>query len=274
MFYSLKNDDTILFTNNNKTVMISNTTTINALDDIMSLNIQQKFISYSTLIFCYYLPIFISSFVFGRNKTTKTYWDLFTRGVSTCNAINCVWLVSIWVFPNYNKYFCLNYQGDVLFTNGMFLFSSYLFVDGVFYLPQFLFNPSVQMLTTILHHFVGGLGIYVIASLNRGLGLAAYFAWTEVSTPLLHMSWLLYSNNIKNMYSKMVFGCFYITFFLVRIVSIPTLLKYLYVNYQQINQDPLFHRIMVYGGSGTLICLNVIWFTILTLKLKKLFCSN
>ena len=214
-----------------------------------------------------YLPVYFVLRIFTKQKYL---WELFTRGISICNSVNCIWLVYNYAIPNYKLFYDLNYGETPHFINGLYLFSAYLLIDGLFYLPEFIYTPSIQMLTTILHHFVGGIGIYVIAYQNRGIGLAAYFALTEISTPLLHVSWVLYTKKINNKFSKTIFALFYLVFGLARICTIPVLIHYLYINSDLISNESSFHYWMVYIGSGTLICLNLLWYTLLTSKVSKM----
>ncbi len=237
------------------------------LSNLTDLTIPSFLINSIWLLMLIYVPVYFVLVVIYNEKYS---WELFTRGISIHNSINCIWLIYHYIIPNYKSYYDLNYIGDPDLINGLYMFTAYLLVDGLFYLPQFMYNPSVQILTTILHHFVGGIGMYLIANQGRGLGLASYFALTEISTPLLHISWVLYTNKITNIFTKTIFGLFYLVFGLVRICTIPILLHYIYTNKVLIASETLINYCMVYGGSGTLICLNLWWYKQLTLKLSKL----
>ena len=200
----------------------------------------------------------------------KYVWDVFTRVISTINSIQCLFIVlsTLWDYDNYYNH--LNYVGSPYLTNGLYWFSTYLFVDVAFMLPQSIQNFTVSEFTSVAHHLVGGLGIYLIASQSIALGLGMYFALTEISTPLLNLSWFLYVNKIKNEMSKWVFVGFYVMFGVARIVTIPLLLGYIRYHKDAINQMNLLNYCMIYGGSWTLMGLNCIWFAMLTIKLKSL----
>ncbi len=219
------------------------------------------------------LSIYIPTYMFLMVITKRKYWwDIFTRMVSMVNAAQCIYIVFRYVLPTYDDYYQLLDLGDDEYMRGLYRFTAYLLVDGIFYIPQFVQSPTVQMFTTISHHFVGGAGIFFIASERKGLGLAAYFAWTEISTPLLHLSWVLYINRIQNTFSTLMFSLFYIVFTVARICTIPLLLMYIQHNGALINALEPFQSWMVYLGSCTLMGLNLIWFIMLTRKVSKIIC--
>jgi len=204
-------------------------------------------------------------------------WSIFVKSVSTANAVSCILHTLKYVYPNYVRYYDLFEHGDDAFVRDLYRFAGYLFVDGIF-LIIITKKYNTTIITSLLHHFVGGLGIYLIASQRQGLGLGAYFAWTELSTPLLNLSWILYTSadrgNNNDIFDRTVFIVFYIIFFLCRIATIPLLLDYIDHNIKHINGLPLFHYLMVYGGSYTLIALNVVWFIMLSIKLFHLIRSD
>lgn len=195
-------------------------------------------------------------YLFGSNR--RYMWDVFTRIMSTLNAINCI---SFIIGVN-GDYYDLNYIGSNTIVDGLYNFCTYLFVDFVFIILTNTYDTI-----SILHHVVGGLGIYFIASQRQGLGLGIYFAWTEISTPLLNLSWLYHSKKIK---AVKTFIAFYIAFFVSRILTIPSILNYINYNSKLINKLPIFYYMMVYGGSWCLIIINVIWLVLLTSKIKSI----
>ena len=201
-------------------------------------------------------------------------WEIFTRSVSLINALQCIGFVFSYVMPNWNNYLHLNEVGHPDVIRGLYWFAAYLIVDGLFYLPRFITTPTIPEFTTVVHHFVGGFGIYLIAEQRRSLWLGSYFAWTEISTPLLHLSWVFYTNKIVNRWSKVVFGSFYLAFGFARIATIPILIYYINSNSILISKEPLLQWFMVYAGSGTLILLNSIWFIMLSFKAIKIFSSK
>jgi hypothetical protein len=167
------------------------------------------------------------------------------------------------------------YNGEVGFVNGLLRFSAYLFVDGIFFIPEIIKNPNTDTITSILHHCVGGLGIFIIATQRQGLGMGAYFATTEISTIVLHISWILYVNKIKGIFTTIIFSLFYMIFTLSRILTIPILIYYLWINANITATLPIFHWFMVYIGCYSLMILNVIWFIMLTRKVvPMLYCND
>ncbi len=197
-------------------------------------------------------------FYYLFNKQNRYIWDSFTRVISTLNSIQCVYMVYCETFYSksigmYNIY----YIADESSLRTLFWFSSYLFIDGIFQLPD---KMSFSLILSILHHFVGSIGIYIIANTKMGFFLGYYFAMTEISTIFLNLSWVL-----RN---KIIFYIFYIFFVLSRIITIPFLLDFINYNSSEILKLIPFYYNMVYYGSYTLLTLNFIWFIFLT---KKLF---
>ena len=236
---------------------------------VPSVAVDETLINAFTILMILYVPVYV---ILRRILKNKYSWETFTRMVSLCNASQCIYIVFRYVLPNYTNYFDLNELGTPDLIRGLYWFAAYLLVDGIFYLPDFLTRPTVQMFTTVAHHFVGGFGMYLIAEARMGLGLGSYFAWTEISTPLLHMSWILYTNQIVNKWATSVFITFYLVFGLSRIATIPVLLSYINMNKDLIAQETTIHRWMAYLGSWTLIGLNSVWFIMLTIKAAKMLC--
>lgn len=218
--------------------------------------IDSKFLEYFISILLLYIPIRINF----ESYKERYLWDCFTRICSSINAIFCItFVLSNLNYDFYDFYYVRNYD----LISSLYMFSAYLFVDG---LLQFPIKTNVHEITSVLHHFVGGIGIYMMAERQIGLGLGLYFGATELSTPLMNISWLLYTNGIK---SKFIFGSMYITFFVSRILTIPFLLKYLYINYHTILKSGFTNFILAYFGSTILILLNLTWFIMLTKKIIK-----
>ena len=193
-------------------------------------------------------------------KNYRKLWDIFTRIISTLNALNCIYMIYYELFqspPNKLGMLNLYYVASDYSLKTLFQFSHYLLVDGTFQIPDI---GSFQTLLSILHHFVGGIGIYMIADNKMGFYLGFYFAMTEISTPFLNLSWFFRY--------KRLFLIFYIFFFLSRIVTIPFLLEYLSRNTEYILTLPTHQNLMCFYASYALIMLNVIWFIFMT---KKLF---
>ena len=217
------------------------------------------------IIFANYLCKIFIIYCLSYNFFQKKYFNIFRRIASTINAVICT-SISLYTINHYmNDIFEINWYGIDLFVDTLYFFAAYLFTDGVFSL---LDNKIIDV-QSIIHHFVGGFGIYLMAEQRKGLGLGLYFAWTEISTPLLNLSWYFYTNNIKTITSSLVFGLFYSIFFISRIATIPMVLKYININMDMINDLNWTNYLMVHGGSYTLISLNIIWFGILSHKMFK-----
>lgn len=210
----------------------------------------------------YYLFGLYSIFYIILYKKRK-YWDSFTRIVSTFNAFNCVYMIYYETFlsPVHDQgMISLYYLASEYSLNVLFQFSYYLFVDGLFQLPDLKEKMSASTILSILHHFVGGLGIYMIANNRKGFFLGYYFAMTEISTPFLNLSWFIRKN--------FLFNIFYAFFFLSRIITIPFLLEYLDTNTENLVKLPFQQTFMCFYGSYALITLNLIWFMFMS---KKIF---
>ena len=158
------------------------------------------------------------------------------------------------------KMFDLYYVADEASLNTLYAFSSYLFIDGLFILPDFK-KTDVPIILSLLHHFIGGLGIYLIAYNKMGFFLGFYFAMTELSTPLLNLSWFFRRPELLKI--------FYALFFCSRILTIPILLYYLHTNTVEIGKLNFINSHMSFYGSYLLIALNLTWFIFLTKKVVE-----
>ena len=165
-------------------------------------------------------------------------WDVFTRVISTCNAINCVYMVGRNLFNV--KMFDLYYVADEASLNTLYAFSSYLAIDGFFILPDVSKN-NIPILLSLMHHFVGALGIYLIADNKMGFFLGFYFAMTELSTPFLNLSWGFRRSELLKI--------FYVLFFCSRILTIPILLYYLHTNTAEILKLNFINSTMSFSYS-------------------------
>lgn len=204
---------------------------------------------------CVLYPVYLLAFLILDRKR----WDSFTRIVSTFNSLQCVYMV----YSEYSSSLIdFTYQAN---RDPLFIFSGYLFVDGLFQLPDLYTDFSSGLILSIVHHVVGGFGIYLIANDKLGFFLGYYFALTEISTLFLNLSWFLRTN--------LTFCIFYFLFIISRISTIPILLNYLSVNSVSIYQLTPLKSFMCFYASYALIALNCIWTIALTSKFVKL-CIN
>ena len=211
---------------------------------------------------------------------SKRRWNILTKIISTANSLMCIYLVYNVLLKshgNLTELFDFNFSGTSYDQNyetetGMLLyFSSYLFIDGIF--SVFVDGLKTDRMS-LMHHFVGGYGIYTIATLKKGLGLGFYFAFTEISTPFLNISWYFYTNEMKGTIVNLVFLMFYLTFFFSRILTIPLLIGYIVKNYYAVLDLPWLICINFYVDTCLLIFLNVTWYIKITLKLLSLNKNN
>ena len=203
----------------------------------------------------YALILFIH-YIIAYKLLNKKNWDKFTRLISTINAIQCTVMVYYETF--YTETNGLNniyYIAEQKSLNSLYFFASYLFVDGCFQLSD---KMDLNLFLSLLHHFVGGLGIYIIAHTKMGFFLGYYFAMTEFSTIFLNLSWFYRK--------KFTLILFYIFFTLCRIFTCPFLFDFLQINSKDISTLIPFYYNMVYYGVYTLTILNFTWFVFLTKK--------
>lgn len=200
-------------------------------------------------------------------------WDCFTRVVSTLNATNCCVMVYHEMSNNSDVWQLYGFPSNYA-TLTLLSMAAYLCVDGFFQLFDFLTEDlTAGLITSVVHHVVGGYGIYLIASTRMGLGLGLYFAMTEFSTPILNLSWYLYINKFHKCIRHFFFGLFYLAFTTCRILTIPALMMYIGHNEPKILELSQHYQNMVYYGSYTLMGLNLTWFTILTGKMFAVVCG-
>lgn len=217
-------------------------------------------IFFNTILLLFPIYSFTYLYLFSQRKK----WDTFTRVISTFNALQCILMV-VNVIKNellQSEIFSLYYSPTNYYTNSLFVFAAYLFVDGVFQLPDLYTNFSYGLVLSIAHHLVGCYGIYLIAVTRLGFFLGFYFAMTEISTPLLNLSWY-YRNDA-------FFVLFYVLFLMYRITTIPVLVKYLLDNTSEIYKLDHIRIFMSFFGSYTLILLNIIWFVFITQKVLEM----
>lgn len=198
-----------------------------------------------------------------EKEKKRFLWDIFTRLMSTMNSFLCLLMVFSEIL-NIIPMFKLEYKSTDSNNYYLYLFVYYLVTDGIFdilynWLEDFK-NFKRSDILGVIHHFIGAYGIYLIASTRLGFFLGFYFSFTELSTPLLNLSWVIRSDKM--------FAYFSASFFLCRILSIPLLLQYLNVNSDSLNKLTFIQYTMSYYASYTLIILNTVWFSYIC---KKIF---
>jgi len=200
-----------------------------------------------------YVFILFFQYLLAYIILNKEYWNKFTRLMSCINAIQCTCMV---LFAETASMYDIYYVAEESSLKSLFFFASYLFVDGTF---QILDEWNLNLMLSVLHHFVGGLGIYIIVNMQMGFFLGYYFAMTEISTIFLNFAWFY-----RKRFTLIIF---YVSFTICRILSIPFLFEFLKSNAEDISFLTPFHYNMVYYGSYTLTILNFIWFILLTKKI-------
>lgn len=227
--------------------------------------------------FNFYIILYIISFTWCKYTALhfkKYSWNLFTRLMSTFNSIVCLSLV-VYTCCNFTHlssiYSDINSDiHDDLSINLLFSFSSYLFVDGLFIFSTFDFHKSLSdfkylflNLLILAHHFIGSLGIGLIAYTEKTLFLGIYFACTEFSTFFLNLSWYYYDNLV-------FFNYFYWSFIFSRLLTLPFLWFYIYLNLSDIYLLPILQFCFVIYGCLLMTLLNLVWFIFIHFKLQKM----
>lgn len=188
----------------------------------------------------------------------KYYWGLYTRVISTISALYTI--SGVYYAYKYEDhwltFFAVNNNTSRYIISWMPL---YLFVDGIFEIPILFIYPNIHNLLVVLHHFIGGMGMYYLLNENKGYYIAIFFAGTELSTPFLNLSWLMLQFKINNILSTGIFLIFFTTFLIARIIPIPFLAYYLYYNIAYIIDMNAYYQIMIFGGSLFITCLNLKW---------------
>jgi hypothetical protein len=202
--------------------------------------------------FLFILTGYTLCYYFLKEKT----WNGFTRIASTANALQCIYMVSRNLLNR--EMMNLYYLPDEASNNALYIFSSYLFIDGAFSTPEFYRSPNFSLVLSLLHHFVGSFGIFLIAYKEMGFFLGFYFAMTELSTPILNLSWKWRHPTLLKL--------FFVVFISCRLLTIPILLYYLRINTDKIYTLSPIQSFMCFYGSYTLIALNLIWASFLTRK--------
>ena len=210
-------------------------------------------------------PIYLFNYFYYFGDLKR--WQKFTKIISMINAIQCVIMVFYNLYIYENIELSLNHLyffPDIWSTYSLYFFCSYLYIDGMFdFLNNFLQSSfNILSLMSLLHHFVGGYGIYLISTNRLGFFLGFYFAMTEISTIFLNISW--------HYRTKTTFKIFYFTFFVCRILTIPLLLSNISKNSFYLTFLPDYYISFIYYGSYCLILLNITWFILLTNHLRKM----
>jgi len=200
-------------------------------------------ISYST---CFY--------TLGKTE----YWFIFTRLCSTINALQCLLFLITQSMLETDNLWDFYYVADNQWY--LYRFSQYLFLDGIFgLLNGNKEEHKVLRIMSIIHHFIGGLGIFLMAYQKLAFFLGLYFAMTEFSTLFLNLYWY--------QHEKKYFVMFYGAFFCCRILTIPLLFSYLSHNHNNILQLGMINYFLAYYATYLLILLNSTWFLGMTYKL-------
>ena len=107
----------------------------------------------------------------------------------------------------------------------------------------------------LIHHFMGGIGIYFMIHYRVFSNLGLYFALTEFTTPLLNLSWYLNAKESgRRIYCFLIFGFF---FFIVRIFTIPfVILSLISCKFWEYQFPIVF---MILTGCSSLFSLNLYW---------------
>ena len=149
---------------------------------------------------------------------------------------------------------------------GIILIWDMMFKMTIYYLAcdflMMLIFPSKTDGPWILHHLVGGLGIYLFSTSKIMWLLGLYFELTELSSVFLNLTWILYKLKlVKTLEFKIFAIMLLLSYFIIRIIGGLAAWWYIYHHYDWLTSNAsLFIQIYCFGGTGIIFCMNVMWF--------------
>ena len=194
----------------------------------------------------------------------KSHTHLINRIVASNHAIIqsfiCIiywnYYDNIFTLPNNDSYKIQYLAFDIM--NGYLIFD--LLIDTIWN----IFNNDNISMQMFVHHITGLISMYNIRLYDSvpGFHYIMIVFLAEISTPFLHMSWILYHFNMTNVwYYKPIGYTLILTFFVFRILLSPYLL------YKLINERHVWNNSISYMFEVNLlisvlfIILNYLWFT-------------
>lgn len=194
---------------------------------------------------------------------SQTDFKNFTYISSTINALYCIWrslghlLLKDALYDDIANPF--DFYHDQQFGNWWLMsFAAYLINDGLWIsVTCDLTKPATWL--NLLHHFLGGLGIFLISYWNIAYTLGLFFAYTELSTPLINCSWWLYKTESNKTILNIIYVCAVIVFFFARFISLPVIYYWIRVNEDIISKIGGIVYWYVYLGVNIMTLLNTVW---------------
>lgn len=120
--------------------------------------------------------------------------------------------------------------------------------------------PSQGDLLWIVHHIVGGFGIFFIWWYNNVWLLGLFFELTELSTIFLNITWAyVHYKWKKTIIFHVCAFMLMITYFVIRWIGGVFMFYYIYDHHEYVWSLPLFRSVYVYFGTITIFILNIIW---------------
>jgi hypothetical protein len=118
-----------------------------------------------------------------------------------------------------------------------------------------------------IHHFVGGVGLVIIATQGYGHGYGMYFLATEISTVPLNIAWYMRKCDARRQYLVPIYATTLITYFFIRIIPGPWFIYSTIVVFM--DNDAGFVRTIAPLIGSIIVTLNVYWFTRLIRSVTK-----
>jgi hypothetical protein len=198
-------------------------------------------------------------------------WNL-SRFFSTIHALVVSYLCIIILLTRENLHQFYDIQDDL--WSSLFQFSTTYLAADCFMMLLFPTEGDWQYL---LHHLIGGGGIYGIWKTGHVWFIGLMFMFTEISTIWLNLSWFLLKQKERSPHALthvafvLAGVMLLLTFFIGRILGGAAIWYYLYDVRYEISMIPVWQAIYIYLGSATITSLNCYWFVKLIAKLSGQF---
>ena len=179
--------------------------------------------------------------------------------VSTCSLIiffTREWNILLGPLYSYDSLWCLMFKTT----------SCYLAGDIIL----MLLMPSKGDRTWIIHHIIGGIGIFLIWKREKVWLLGLFFELTEISTIFLNITWVHVKTNHTKAISFKFFGILLLlSFFIIRIIGGFVMFYYLHYYWDIIITWDYIDIYYISLGSIVMFMLNAYWFKKLLAKIIK-----
>jgi hypothetical protein len=189
--------------------------------------------------------VYLSIFRYFNSNNTNNNKYISEKNSRINSTINSFFII-IASYLRYNSDISFNtYYNSVLFTAGYF-------INDIKYLIKHRKNYTISSLTSYLIHHLLALTSINLIHINEPLLISFYF--TEISTPLLNLSWFLIKNKKNNLFKINNF-IVKVSFVFCRIFNTTYWCYYIFINNYPNNIPNYFKVILI-----IFTLLNYIWF--------------